>query len=359
MPKPTLLLPVAGRSSRYPGMKPKWLLTHPRGTLMLTEAVRGLNPSQFGKIVIVALESQEGDYGFSAPILSEFTSEFNIPVESIQVVLLKHETRSQPETICEGIRQAGITGGVLVKDSDNYFLLPELLTTNFVAVVDLNKSKPVLVGNKSYIIPDKEGSIGRIVEKQVVSNLFCCGGYFFQDAEQFCSHFEALKDQPSLYPSLVIQHMLEAGADFRFIEAGHFEDWGTLKDWTAFKNGYATIFVELDGVVVMDSHRHFEPKWGSTEALRRNAQALHKLYDSGKVEIVIISSRKEVFEQAVRDQLRKNCVKYHRLIMNLPTGCRRILISGFSENTPFEAAHAINVRVNDDRLDELLHELIP
>ena len=29
-----LLLPVAGQSARYPGMRPKWLLTMPNGKLM-------------------------------------------------------------------------------------------------------------------------------------------------------------------------------------------------------------------------------------------------------------------------------------------------------------------------------------
>lgn len=358
MSMPTLILPVAGRSSRYPGMRPKWLLTHPRGTLMLTEAIRGLDPSHFGKIVIVALETHEKEYGFRKPILDELTSEYGLTADMVEVVLLKHETRSQPETIYQGIRQAGVKGGVLVKDSDNYFHLPEIPEGNFVAVIDLNKSKPLLVGNKSYVRPSDDGNIRSIVEKQVVSNLFCCGGYYFADAEAFCRHFEALKGDPNLYPSLVIQHMLDAGSSFKWVEADSFEDWGTLKDWTAFKSGYATLFIELDGVVVMDSHRHFEPRWGTTEALRRNAQALNRLYETGKVEIVIISSRKEEQLGATKDQLRKNCVKYHRLVMNLPSGCRRILVSGFSENSPYEAAHAVNLRVNDDRLDEVLHTLI-
>ena len=29
-----LILPVAGMSSRFPGVKPKWLLTHPNGNLL-------------------------------------------------------------------------------------------------------------------------------------------------------------------------------------------------------------------------------------------------------------------------------------------------------------------------------------
>jgi len=35
----TLLLPVAGKSARYPGMRPKWLLTMPNGKLMIEQSV--------------------------------------------------------------------------------------------------------------------------------------------------------------------------------------------------------------------------------------------------------------------------------------------------------------------------------
>src|ERR1035438_1090636 len=48
-----------------------------------------------------------------------------------------------------------------------------------------------------------------------------------------------------------------------------------------------------------------------------NAMAINKLFDSGKVEIIIITSRKKSFEQLTKDQLRKNCINYHRLIMDL------------------------------------------
>lgn len=356
----TLLLPVAGRSSRYPGMRPKWLLTHPRGTLMLTEAIRGLDPREFVRIVIVALEAHERDFGFSSTMIGEIAREYELRTSSIQVVLLPRETHSQPETISEGILRAQIEGSILVKDSDNYFSLQDRIATNAVGVIDLNKSKPLLVGNKSYVRPGADGRITGIVEKQVVSHLFCCGAYHFRQAAEFVLHFESLRHGgQALYPSSVIQSMLDAGESFRWVEASNFEDWGTLQDWIRFKDGYATIFIELDGVVVLDSHEHFEPRWGSTEALRRNAIAIDRLYDTGKVEVVLLSSRRPEYEAITAEQLRKNSIRYHRLLMGLPSGCRRILVGGFSENNPYEAAQAVNLRANDDRLDELLHRLMP
>ena len=35
----TLIIPCAGKSSRYPGDKPKWLFTHPDGKIMLEKSI--------------------------------------------------------------------------------------------------------------------------------------------------------------------------------------------------------------------------------------------------------------------------------------------------------------------------------
>ena len=35
----TLIIPAAGKSSRYPNMKPKWLLSHPTGKLMIEKVL--------------------------------------------------------------------------------------------------------------------------------------------------------------------------------------------------------------------------------------------------------------------------------------------------------------------------------
>ena len=51
-----LLLPVAGSSSRYPNMRPKWLLTMPDGLLMIEKSVSKINCKIFDKIFIIALK---------------------------------------------------------------------------------------------------------------------------------------------------------------------------------------------------------------------------------------------------------------------------------------------------------------
>jgi 2-C-methyl-D-erythritol 4-phosphate cytidylyltransferase len=58
----TLILPVAGRSSRFPGMRPKWLLTMPDGKLMLEKAVECLEMNDFDRILVVCLKEHLDTY---------------------------------------------------------------------------------------------------------------------------------------------------------------------------------------------------------------------------------------------------------------------------------------------------------
>ena len=58
----TLLLPVAGKSARYPGMRPKWLLTMPNGKLMIEQSVSKINCNKFDKIYVIALKEYVDKY---------------------------------------------------------------------------------------------------------------------------------------------------------------------------------------------------------------------------------------------------------------------------------------------------------
>jgi len=51
----TLIIPCAGKSSRYPGEKPKWLFTHPDGKLMLEKSIEPFFNESYIKKKIVAI----------------------------------------------------------------------------------------------------------------------------------------------------------------------------------------------------------------------------------------------------------------------------------------------------------------
>ena len=57
-----LIIPCAGKSTRFPNMKPKYLLTHPKGGILMLEGIKGLKPELFDKIYITILESHNTKY---------------------------------------------------------------------------------------------------------------------------------------------------------------------------------------------------------------------------------------------------------------------------------------------------------
>ena len=71
----TLIVPMAGRSSRYPGLRPKWMLSHPMSnTFMGIASILGLNLDFFDKIYFVALQEHEDKYSFHKGFLEDLSS---------------------------------------------------------------------------------------------------------------------------------------------------------------------------------------------------------------------------------------------------------------------------------------------
>ena len=54
-----LLLPVAGKSSRFPDLRPKWLLTMPNGNLMIENALEGIDTEFIDEIIVIMLEDHQ------------------------------------------------------------------------------------------------------------------------------------------------------------------------------------------------------------------------------------------------------------------------------------------------------------
>ena len=48
-----LIVPIAGKSSRYPNVKPKWMLEHPNGKFMAIQSIAGLDLLKFNRIIFM------------------------------------------------------------------------------------------------------------------------------------------------------------------------------------------------------------------------------------------------------------------------------------------------------------------
>ena len=348
-----LIIPMAGKSSRFPNMRPKWMLTHPMtNRFMGIESILGLNLEFFDNIYYVCLSEHEKQYNFFDGFFLEL-EELGLK-DKVKILFLSEQTASQSETVYQAIQMGGIEGFIFIKDSDGYYECNIKDQNNQVAFFDLNDMDDINARTKSYIEFDIHGLITNIVEKKVISSTFSVGGYGFASAKEFCKIYETFKDtEEECYISHIIFEMILSGSSFYGLKTKNFKDWGTLDAWNKYKSQYRCLFVDIDGTLVSNSSIHFSPYVGTGDPLNSNISLLRSLYDSGKVKIILTTSRPERLRQLTISEMMEYNIPYNELIMGLPH-CKRIIINDFAKSNPYPSCEAINLPRNLDNLSEFL-----
>lgn len=339
-----IFLPCAGESSRFPGTRPKWLLTNPNGRTMSDCSLDGL-PKE-APVTVVVLKSHLEKYFSSkkSRLIDSFS--WSQPVD---VCVLDTPTRSQVETITAALQLTGYSGPLLIKDCDNAFsLFGNLGSPDGLVCVSRVQSKTRDVDGKSFA-KTKGDRITRVIEKRVVSGLFCAGGYYFPSSGDF-----ALAAPGQGYISGVVNNLISAGVNFRPVEVGAYEDWGTLEAWGAYRATFKTLFIDLDGVLLKNAGEHTEPNWRDAQGLKQNILALRKAAESGRTHIIITTARPEHHRASTLATLAALGVPFHVVLMGLPHA-RRILINDFADPTnPYPSATAINLPRDSETLSHYL-----
>jgi len=347
----SLLVPMAGKSTRFPNTRPKWMLSHPKtNRFMGIESITGINLNFFERIYFICLEEHEKHYHF----LSGFVNELKkIGIEDkVEIVFLKEKTYSQSETVFNAINKKNISGFIFVKDSDNYFEVELNNQSNQICYFDLNEKDGINARNKSYLELDTNSVVSNIVEKKIISSNFSVGGYGFSDAKEFCKIYESLKDiEGECYISNIIFEMLLMGKTFYGTDTLNYKDWGTIEDWNKYKETYKTIFVDLDGTLVANTSHLFPPYVGKGTSLQNNIDYLNKLHYTGRVKIIITTSRPQEYYQETIDELKNKHILYDDIIMGLPHA-QRILINDFAKSNPYPSCSALNIPRNSDNLED-------
>lgn len=349
-----LIVPIAGQSSRFPGLRPKWMLNHPNGNLMIAQSIYGLDLSNIEEIIVICLKEHEDQYSVKNMLFKQF-QKINL-ADKLRVIVIE-ESQSQPHTVYQGLKLANVEGPIFIKDSDNFFTYkPDSANSVcYACFEDLNRGN---VTNKSYILQNESGRILNIVEKRVISDRFCCGGYSFADAFEFIKVYEQLQNIPNLYISHLIYQMILNGVTFSGKRVHNYLDWGTLEDWDAYRNRFCTLFVDLDGTLVENSAEFMSPFWGETDPIRDNIEVINRLYESGYGEIIITTTRSQEYEQVTHEQLARIGLKYHRILFGI-FHSKRIVINDYSKSNPYRSCEAINLNRNSSQLAEMLQGVVP
>jgi hypothetical protein len=344
-----LLVPVAGKSTRFPNTRPKWMLTHPKsGYFMAIESIRGFNLDFFDKIYFIGLEEHSEQYQYKKGFEYELRK-LNIQ-EKTEIVLLNESTSSQSETVYRALVKENINGFITIKDSDNFFKCEFKDTANKVAYFNLHETENINPGNKSYIELDENNVITNIVEKSIISPTFSIGGYSFNSAKDFINSYESIKHiKGECYISNIIYDMMLKDSIFYGQACSEYKDWGTLEDWNRYKTEYNTLFVDIDGTLVENTSYKFPPYIGNGKALTDNINWLQEMYRKGKTEIVLTTSRPEEYRNETLEELRKKEIPYDKLVMGL-NHCKRIIINDYANSNPYPSCDSINIERNSNNL---------
>ncbi|KAE9371787.1 hypothetical protein N431DRAFT_341346 [Stipitochalara longipes BDJ] len=360
----TLVIPSAGRSSRFPGHKPKWLLTQPNGHLMLVDAIGSLALENVTCLVVGVLQEHVNLHCGGEPeaILAAF-ADGPSHLQSIEIVLvvIEKETIDQVQTIERILEAASVTGPIFLKDCDNQFACP-VEATNGVATLEITKDilSLSIPAGKSYVSHTPSGIITNIVEKVILGNTFCVGGYSFASAEAFkvyahkCREYQHLTssaDTELAVSDIIWLQVLTTSKPFVSIPVSGYEDWGTLSAWLSYTRTFKTLFCDIDGTLIKNSGQYFMPRWGMQPALQGNVAQLKKLHERGRTQIILTTTRPESFRERTEKQLKEAEIPYDKLVLGLWHG-QRVVINDYAKTNPFPSALAVNLKRNADDLSQ-------
>ena len=338
--KKTLIIPAAGKSSRFPDMKPKWLLTHSSGKIMIEKVLEGLDLTFYDEIYFIILKEHCEKYDADLILNQAFSN------LKINICILEKETASCPETVYMCIIKNKIYGNVVIKDCDSYVEFNQPNYNNFVVSSQItNKIKNI--HNKSFIISDQNNIILDIIEKKISSDKISIGVYSLE-AIDFLESYEKLKDYifSELYMSHIISDIINSNKKtFLNIFCTEYIDWGTSKEWFSSDNYKQTYLFDIDGILLINTGKYGKKNWfNSLEPIEENIKILKNLSDTGN-EIIFITSRTEEALTLFKQYLINNNIKYKDIIHSC-LHSKRTIINDFSNTNPFPSCNAINIPRN-------------
>jgi len=222
-----IIIPAAGLSTRFPNTKPKYLLYDYTGKLMLYRAI----------------ETFLGRYNITVGILAEHNNKFNAKEiierecnNQINVVTLPRVTSGPASTVFEivSLSQIDTTSQLLIKDCDSFFE-HDISDGNYICTSKISDHNVLYnIHNKSFVIKNDQNIIQHIIEKTVISDTFCVGGYKFNTIESFINGYLAIQDATELFVSHVIEYLINQGQVWQTKPVQNYVDVGTSADWLRF-----------------------------------------------------------------------------------------------------------------------------
>lgn len=335
-------MPCAGLSTRFPDMRPKYLLTDYSGEMMLKKAAKTF----IGKYNITVVLLKEHVEKFDA--LRKVSEAFD---GKIRVIVLENPTSGPAETVYRALIDGMINheSTILIKDCDGFY--EGTVSKGNVVYVSKLSSNPNIrnAPAKSYTITNEQGVISTVVEKRIVSNHFCAGGYQFERAGDFIDTFQSLwlNHSGETFVSNVIDKMIADGKVFTESTIENFIDVGTAQDWFEY-NDKPTYFCDIDGTIVKSKDDYY----ATIEPIESNIRVLLEKKKIG-CKIIFCTARNKKYYTVTRSLLDFFGFQDCELIMEV-NHSKRVIINDFATTNPYPSAIAINISRDSDNLKDYL-----
>lgn len=341
------IIPCAGQSTRFPNMRPKYLLNDYLGRSMLQLAADPYLKDH--NVHAVILKDHDKEFQSAAQIKRMFNNKVN-------VITLAEPTSGPAETIDKALDILRLgSEGFLARDCDCILEHSQLSPGNKIFVDTLiNHPTLRIPSNKSYLTTNNWDIVTNIIEKKIISDIFCVGGYQFESASEYRNAFSNLKNSKltEIYLSSVIDYMIATNKIFKSEQVKSFIDLGTLEDWAQYNNK-PTLFVDIDGTLVENQSQYGKNNYKvEAVALTNNASVLLDAKQKG-AQIIFTTSRPKEFESETRALLDKLGFEGCQLLMGMHHA-KRILINDFTASNSYPSAIAINIPRNSDTLRDYL-----
>ena len=307
--------------------------------------------------MIIHVKNYIGKYRVTIVILKEHDEKYNARKKLVEVfghkvdiIVLDKITEGPADTVAQAILRGRISNDspILVKDCDGFYDT-QVVEGNVIYVAKLSKHPKIrTAAAKSYTITNEQGIINTVVEKQIVSNSFCVGGYQFESAREYIDAFQEIKKNKTseIFVSNVIDYMISKGTMFFESEVENFIDVGVAEDWFEYNNK-PSYFCDIDGTIVENSN-----EYETYTPLYDNVAKLKSEFERG-CQIIFCTARPWKYESVTRKMLQNLGFDDYHLVMGIHHA-KRILINDFASSNPYPSAIAVNLVRDSDNLGDMI-----
>lgn len=343
-----IIVPAAGLSSRFPNTKPKYLLYDYDHKMMLVRALEQFLPP-VDNIYIGILREHVEKFNAYEYVTNE--------IPSAKVMIFDQPTNGPATTVYEMLQHFKISpyANIFIKDCDSFFKMPPFFTTENVVCVSKVSENNTLhnLASKSFVRTNEQGIITDIMEKKVISDTFCVGGYHFAQAKTFLQHYLSILDSKNeIFVSHVISNSMLSGELFYENSVTDYVDVGTWGAWHKY-NDMPVIFCDIDGTIIKAQGRYGPNNFNDPAIpLVENVARIKEYHDRGCM-IIFTTARTVEYTEITNKMLFDLGFSKFMLIMGLHAS-KRILINDYNGANPYPRAEAINIRRDEDNLKDFL-----